>query len=308
MHELRRDELGFTLVELLVTMGIVLIVLTAAYQGYTRLLRGFFAESSSASAQMEAMVNTNVFRLDITHAGYGLARDLSNRPIQWNNVSNRVNRALTIRSTVNNLQEETLGWILCYDGNMIQESTGNASFSSTAYVFLNQDKNFESTGGSCPASGIRLGYPYDGSPPPGGCSGTSQPCYNVTYTLSGSQDLDTCAEGTRNLLRTASGGAAWEPVFNCVADWRVTFELDTDADQDIETTVSDISTLSVDQLYDQVELINAYILLQEGNYQKDFSFSGSTSQDGVNLSLSSITDSSHYRWKIQKISVKPQDM
>jgi len=307
MRSGRDSSQGFTLLELLVTMGILLIVLTAAYQSYIHLLRGFVAESSSAQAQMETVVNTNLLRLDIAHAGYGLARDLSNEPLAWDNSSSPSPQRLTIRSTVNNLDEATLGWVMCNNSTMIQD---NNDSSLDTYVFLDQNEDHEVNGVSnCSAlpSGTFLGYPYDDSPsPPSGCTG--QPCYNVIYELSSTQTLDDCASGTGNLQRSISGGANWQPVINCVADWQVAFERDTDGDGSMDTLSTDISSLSIDDIYTQIEQIHVYVLVQEGSYERDYTFSGSTSMDGVNLSLPGSSEATHYRWKMMKLSVNPQDL
>ena len=288
---------GFTIVELLVTMGIVLIVLTAAYQSYTRLLRGFVTESTSAESQMAAVVNTNFLRLDIAHAGYGLAHGEGNSPIVWVNSTN----SLTIRSMINNLKEESLGWVMCNNGTVIQD---NNDSSWDGYVFLTEDNTLQgkdTTSGTtnCPASGIHFGYPYDLSDTPSGC--TSQPCYPITYELSPSQNLDTCADGTRNLLRKVSGNQ--KPVLNCVADWQVAFAKEGSMDTPVTGDMSLNATNA-----DQIKQVHVYALVQEGSYERDYSFSGDTSMDGVNLDPSGVSEFSHYRWKMRKISVKPQDL
>ena len=311
MRSGRDSSQGFTLLELLVTMGILLIVLTAAYQSYIHLLRGFVAESSSAQAQMETVVNTNLLRLDIAHAGYGLAHDLNNRPVAWDNG----NKTLDIRSTINNLDEETLGWVMCNNGTMIQD---NSDPSLNTYVFLDRNERYENHGISdCSAlssSGTFLGYPYNASssPPTGSDNGcTNQTCYKATYKLSDTQSLDDCAEGTSNLQRTINptpfSGANWQPVINCVADWQVAFERDTNGDGTIDTaTTSNVSFSPANA--SQVKQVHVYALAQEGSYERDYTFSGSTSMDGVSLSLPGTSEADHYRWKIIKMSITPQDL
>lgn len=296
---------GFTLIELLVTMGIVLIVLTAAYQSYIRLLRGFVVESTSAESQMANVVNANFLRLDIAHAGYGLAHGEGNIPIEWDNSTN----SLTIRSMINNLDQDTLGWVMCNNGTVIQN---NNDSSWEGYVFLAEDQTLntpidDSNGTNCPSPETYLGYPYEISDPPSGCGGvgTDQPCYNITYELSSSQNLDTCADGTRNLLRKVSGNA--KPILNCVADWQLAFELDTSGDGSIDTYETDDVDPSANDA-DQIKQVHVYALVQEGSYERDYSFSGDTSMDGVNLALPGTGEDEHYRWKMQKISIKPQDL
>jgi len=301
------SQRGFTILELLVTMVIMLIVLTAAYQTYTQLLKGYVIESSSATSQMEAVVNSNLLRLDIAHAGYGIRRNTSNdRPIAWNATGNE---RLTIRSTINNLDEDTLGWILCHNGSVVQNNNNSPL---DDYVFLDKDKMYETESDSCPSDGIFIGYPYNpsSSAATDGCD--DQSCYSITYELSSTQNLDDCADGTRNLQRSinvsGSGSSTWLPVINCVADWQVAFLLDTTDDGELDAERTDINSLSVNDLYRQVEVVNVYALVQEGSYERDFTFSGSTTMDGINLDDSGVSDFSHYRWKVRKFSVKPQDM
>ena len=301
---------GFTIVELLVTMGIVLIVLTAAYQSYTRLLRGYVTESTSVESQMAAVVNTNFLRLDIAHAGYGLAHGLGNSPIAWDNDTDPADKILTIRSMINNLKEESLGWVMCNNGTVIQN---NNDASWEGYVFLAEDYTLNTpvdnstapnpSGANCPSSGTFLGYPYEIADTPSGCSG--QPCYNITYELSPS-NLDSCADGTWNLLRKVSGNE--KPVLNCVWDWQVAFERDTSGDGTMDTfTTGDFAPSAEDA--DQIKQVHVYALVQEGSKERDYSFSGDTSMDGVNLDdPPASAEADHYRWKMRKISVKPQDL
>lgn len=63
---------GFTLVELMITMIIFLLAITAASQMFVGLLTQFKQQSKIAEANIEGIVGLELLRFDIEQAGYGL--------------------------------------------------------------------------------------------------------------------------------------------------------------------------------------------------------------------------------------------
>jgi len=63
---------GFTLVELIITMAVLLLVIGAASQIFTGLLTQFKQQSSIAETNIEGLIGLEILRQDIEHAGYGL--------------------------------------------------------------------------------------------------------------------------------------------------------------------------------------------------------------------------------------------
>jgi prepilin-type N-terminal cleavage/methylation domain-containing protein len=69
---MRRQDRGFTLVELLVSMVMFVLVIVAATQVFTALLTQFKQQSKIEESQIEGLIGLELLRHDIEHAGYGL--------------------------------------------------------------------------------------------------------------------------------------------------------------------------------------------------------------------------------------------
>lgn len=67
-----RNDNGYTLVEMLVAMGIFLFVILAANQAFQRIVAISSQNSSSLVSNIEGVVGLELLRYDIEHAGYGL--------------------------------------------------------------------------------------------------------------------------------------------------------------------------------------------------------------------------------------------
>lgn len=67
-----KQEDGFSLVELIVTMVIFVLVMTAASGVFTGLLTQFKQQSKIAETNVEGIVGLEMMRQDIEHAGYGV--------------------------------------------------------------------------------------------------------------------------------------------------------------------------------------------------------------------------------------------
>ncbi len=68
----RRREGGFTLIEVLITLAILVIVLGAASTLFVNLMRAYKQQSKIAETSMEGLLGLEVLRRDIQHAGFGL--------------------------------------------------------------------------------------------------------------------------------------------------------------------------------------------------------------------------------------------
>lgn len=313
---------GFTLPELMISMAIMSIIVALTFPAFTDLLTFTKGETASEEAQIDKLISLELIRLDLENVAYGIARDAENSPIsltvtQSANPPVVVTRTLQLNSTLNNTNQSTIGWILynCSPGENLRDHimTDTHLVSNTNIVLLDHNKNFHSlsttTQGSCPATrGIYTAFPYDGVN-----SCTPEFCTSVSYRLSASNLLSTCAAGTRNLLR-AVGNAAGDPVINCVADFMVTFAVDENGDGDLDDRSDDTQATTLPdttaKIRSQVKNINMYILMQEGvrdnnlnNTNVDLNISA-----GVVLSLANVKDPEKYRWKVVRISGKPMSM
>ncbi len=308
---LTKNNRGFTLVELLVTMFIIVLVLGASYITYINLLKGFKGESKEVESQIEKLVGLELIRLDLEHAGLGIGVDQIDLPIEWDGTT------LTIRSTINNANKKTFGWLMvdCSSGSWptdFLDTRGDTS--NTNIVFLDASSKFfvaNSTSLACPDSGVYLGFPVQNSVASGSGNGCStQWCNIITYSLSSTQSIQSCNPNTFNLLRRTGGNAinntGGTPVLTCVADFQVRFDLDTNGDNIVDSENTSTLPTTPDLLRSQLKRINLYLLVQEGKKDMKFNFTGSTSIDGITLNLPE--DFQHYRWKVIKISVKPMDL
>jgi type II secretory pathway pseudopilin PulG len=72
-----KRETGFTLVELLVSMVMFVLVISAASQVFTTLLTQFKQQSKTVETQIEGIIGLEIMRYDVEHAGYGLPWNMS---------------------------------------------------------------------------------------------------------------------------------------------------------------------------------------------------------------------------------------
>ncbi|MFI5294083.1 MAG: PilW family protein [Thermodesulfovibrionales bacterium] len=72
-----RQSGGFTLVELMITMIIFILAITAASQIFVGLLTQFKQQSKIAETNIEGVIGLELLRADIEQAGFGLPRDMN---------------------------------------------------------------------------------------------------------------------------------------------------------------------------------------------------------------------------------------
>lgn len=78
-----KTEEGFSLVELLVTMVVFVLILTATSNTFIDLLKDFKKQSSQAETNIEGAVGLETFRRDIASAGYGLPWAVTGDVTTW---------------------------------------------------------------------------------------------------------------------------------------------------------------------------------------------------------------------------------
>jgi type II secretory pathway pseudopilin PulG len=69
---MRREEGGFSLVELMISMVMFLLVISATTQFFSSQFDQFKRQSRIAESSVEGMIGLEMMRLDISHAGFGL--------------------------------------------------------------------------------------------------------------------------------------------------------------------------------------------------------------------------------------------
>lgn len=298
---------GFSLVEALITLFIVSVLASAVYYTYTTLFRGTKASTESVELQIEKSIGLELLRLDLEHLGYGVARDATDKILDWDSDS----KTLTIRSTINNTNESTIGWVLCVNGIMSIDARKDTSNGNLVFIDTSTE-NYSSavTNGTCPASGVFLGFPFQTGANACDVGGTDT-CTTIVYSLSSTNLPDHCHPDTKNLLRAVNDGNG-NPVLSCVADFRVRFDLDTNGDGKIDCStdscLTDVVPATNDLIRTQLKNIHVYVLVQEGGLNKEYTYTGGNPVvDGITLQLPS-SNYEHYRWKAYKISIKPMGM
>lgn len=172
-----------------------------------------------------------------------------------------------------------------------------------------------------PGDKIRLVY--------GLSSGTNaplRPFNRVDYYISTSNVPKRCAQGTGVLVKAMmdyNGGFNQWPILDCVADFQVIYGLDNDNDGDFEpgapgsmdAYTDNITTLTAQQIRQQVKQVRVYILTHEGQIDRSFSYNTNPVEvgefglgDSFNFEDKGINDWRHFRWKIYTIVVDPKNL
>jgi prepilin-type N-terminal cleavage/methylation domain-containing protein len=73
----QKPEAGFTMIELMITMVIFVLAITASSQIFTKLVTQFKQQSKIAETNIEGIVGLELLRQDIEHAGLGLPWNIS---------------------------------------------------------------------------------------------------------------------------------------------------------------------------------------------------------------------------------------
>lgn len=139
---------------------------------------------------------------------------------------------------------------------------------------------------------------------------------------------DRCAQGTGILMKSVINHANGNrgpgiPLLDCVADMQVIFRSDTDGDGTIDDVSDDISTLSAEEIREQVKEVRVYILAHEGQKDNTFNYCPNPSDCSdttleipssddpgygagrtFDFNTAGITDWRKYRWKVYTLVVK----
>ncbi|WP_029523356.1 prepilin-type N-terminal cleavage/methylation domain-containing protein [Persephonella sp. KM09-Lau-8] len=306
----KRNKKGFTIIEILVTLIIVALLLSAAYFTYIKIFGSYKEESESIEQQLEKVVGLELLRLDLEHIGYGVAYDATDKIIEWNNTQH----ILTIRSTLNNTNQSTFGWILCADGSLINDERKDTSNNNIVFIdTLTGLYNSVVTSLTCPSIGVHIGFPIATNA--NSCQvGSTNTCNTITYRKTNSNLPSHCNPNTFDLLRAVNGGSG-NPLLHCIVDFVVTFDLDTDNDGTADsfgqnqpaTDTNGNGQIDNSEIRAQLKRINFYAVMQEGGLNADYVYpSSSINIDGITFNLPA--NYQHYRWKVIKISVRPTGM
>jgi prepilin-type N-terminal cleavage/methylation domain-containing protein len=150
---------------------------------------------------------------------------------------------------------------------------------------------------------------------------------------------DRCAPNTGVLRKAVIAHADGSrrdilPLLDCVADMQIVYGIDIDTDGAVNCYVNDLedvlATVDAKNIRDRVRAVRVYILAQEGQFDRDFTFNppvasgsirvGELSADlpggsctgetvlGRDFKLNGITNWQNYRWKVYTLVVKPNNL
>lgn len=160
---------------------------------------------------------------------------------------------------------------------------------------------------------------------PSGTAGHADyPYYTVEYSLGGTVP-SYCAPGTQNLLRSENKQDPptdnGQPLFNCVLDFEVAFGIDNSEDGLIDCWDNGgalVAGYTTEALRTRLKQIKAYILVQQGNVDTNFTFQDTLRVGDASLTacngggvgkLRTFTSAQkNYRWKVISFSVTPRNI
>ncbi len=318
---------GFTLVELLVSLFIFSILMSGVYVTYTSLYSDYKMQASGIQSEMEKLVGLNLLKLDIEHAGYGMSDNVTSLPIEMSGNN------LVVRSVINATNNKTYGWSLIEYTGSWNLKAGNPNISGAKYVLLDAtDRSFVAdSAGWGSAAGMTTGdryvaFPYQDNVT-SGC--TTQFCNIIEYSLSNSSLPSNCNTGNYNLIRKVGGGTG-SHIVDCVADMEVRFDYDSDNSSGIEDNERDqsfSSGWSAEEIKRNLKSVNVYLLVQEGNIDRNFNFAennqvdtsipafiyyndnpSDSNCDTEDICLDLPSDYEHYRWNPIMVKVNPMNL
>lgn len=207
---------GFTIVELLVVLAIISIISLAILSLFQFVLRSFDKEYKKLVSQLEFTSALELLRVDLNHAGYGIAKDLGINVLDWD----LLNKILVIRSSINITNRKTRGWLFIDCRNDIfnvKVDDREEKLSDQDLVFTDTNRNFVANGkyGNCPDTSIMIAFPLDTNYTL--CNG--QYCYEIKYKFIDSKD-NSCGPGNYSLVRSVNDSNG-EIIINCVRNPQV---------------------------------------------------------------------------------------
>ncbi|WP_457678570.1 hypothetical protein [Thermovibrio sp.] len=314
---------ALSLFEVLIVLAITLAVLSALYFGYIFLFKGYLKQSATSTIQLEKAVGLEVLRQDIEHAGFGIGLNEPTLPIKTL-LDSSGKYHLIIHSTYDLSNDKTRGWAMvkCSSAGssplQLAPDPSTEPFPSDKAVFLDLSGAVASGYSDflCPDGGYYLAYPVPDITLKSGQSFVckDQACVEIEYYLYNTSSKNPLCPDLPSLGRKVSwrvsGGVTvgrLSPMIDCVADFKVRYDWGTAVNVDPTKSSAILGATSL-QERENLKVVHVYLLIREGRYDPNYTFTGSTTVDGVTLNLPSTPDALHYRWKVVKLTVQPMNL
>ena len=309
---------GFTLVELLVAVAISGILSAALYTTYARLYSGAKQQSKITESAVDSYIGAEILRTDLVNMGLGIAAEETYTgssarlyPVNLNGTQDTMN----IYTSYDRLDPKTHGWRLlkCNNASVCEfddEATGigNDVYTGLKIISTLNGKAINPSFGSVSNADYyyAVGYPYDTS--------KADKYRTIGYRLSGdcngdgiSDTASRCAAGTTSLCRNGV------PVLDCVGGWKL-YGGYADSEGITYDTLSNIKSLNGGAALGNIRRLTVYMLVQEGQYDRDFKFGADTLKkdltfDAINDPLDEAefaipAGGQSYRWNIMTVDVR----
>ncbi|MBZ4672603.1 MAG: hypothetical protein JG762_833 [Deferribacteraceae bacterium] len=317
---INQNNKGVTLIELLVTVFIFSVVISAVYLTFTSLYSDARVELKKTESEIEQEISLNYIQNDLTHIGYGIGFGETNELITCTDCDNTpsINKNFSLLSLYNFANKNSFNWcIYNYDKDSDKCLNGLTPNGSDSFMFLLDNRtaydNTTTKWTDRPTDNKTYIAVMVDDTLTNGCS--SQFCYNVYYILTKSNIPQKCNPNTFGLTRALnSTGTGGIRILDCVADFTLRFDYDKNDnnlidDTDNETSYYNIAHNFKDQ-FEKIKSISLYLLLQEGSYDKDFTLNQACTEKFCNgdVCLTLPDNCEHYRWKIAKISAKTMEL
>jgi len=318
--KIRQVNNGVTLIELLVTLFIFSLLISAVYLTFTSLYSDSRVELKKSESEIEQELTIKYIENDLVHIAYGINIYETKEIISCDNCDSvpDANKGFRLLSLYNFANIISFNWCL-YNYNKDSDKclNGLTPNGSDSFMFLLDNRiaydNKTTKWIDRPTDNkTYIGVMVDDTLT-NGCS--SQFCYNVYYILTKSNIPQKCNPNTFGLTRALnSTGTGGIRILDCVADFTLRFDYDTNSNNIIENSEKELSYDNIShnfaEQFGKIKNISLYLLLQEGSYDRNFTLNQACSEklcDG-NVCLNLPTDCEHYRWKITKISAKPMEL
>lgn len=303
---------GYSLIELLITIVIMLIVLSAVYLTYISLLKGYKKESMVGSKIIEEQIALELIRKDITLAGLGIADNVS--PVDISGSDD--NKILTLYSTQSPSSDKTQGYLLLKFDNstnrwILVDNNSDRRIDKTNNNIIVIDTNrkrwvkgvltsgyIDQTSPYPSSNQLAFGYPL---------TSLTSDYESIVYRIGGTPP-PRCNPYTKNLLRSD------QSIINCVKGFKIYFGADVNNDGTIDGYYDKLAVPAFDnisKIYNNLQSISIFILTHDGGKDNNFNFNNSSinlydNEIGANVSFSliGIPEYNRYRWKILKVSAK----
>lgn len=363
---MRRREKGFSILELVIAMAIVMMVLFAAINFFIVSVNQYKVQTKITETNLEGILGLEILRKDIESMGFGLPwnnltayteiaagpaaltalNDSPNAPRAVSSIDSAsftVNQSdyLVLRSAKVGASAAAGRWTHLTQGNSKRIWTpAGENLQNTDYVIVltvgSTDANrrslvdpgsfytqFSNTAAYVPTEPYFANIVY-GLADPATDNVPVRPFNRADYFVIDGTTVDNivvpqrCAPATGVLVKAviahdaAGSKQALLPLLDCVADMKVVYGLDNNADGLVDSWIPALpASLTAADIRAQLVEVRAAILAQEGQRDASFQYPAATIlvvPPGVPTSLGRNVDVSarrNYRWKTYNLAVKP---